>query len=73
MFNKKKKDEEIIVKSKPTEEKIDASEILNDSSAEETNSSEAIENTELEDTKEEKKSLFKIKKKGDKDKGKETN
>ena len=72
MFNKKKKDEEIIVKSKPTEEKIDASEILNDSSAEETNSSEAIENTELEDTKEEKKSLFKIKKKGDKDKGKET-
>ena len=56
MFNKKKKDEEIIVKSKPTDEEISASEVLNDET------SESLPKTEQEEKKE-KKSLFKIKKK----------
>ena len=57
MFNKKKKDEEIIVKSKPTDEEISASEILNDET------SESLPETEQVEEKKEKKSLFKIKKK----------
>ncbi len=57
MFNKKKKDEEIIVKSKPTDEEINASEILNDET------SESLPETEQVEEKKEKKSLFKIKKK----------
>lgn len=57
MFNKKKKDEEIIVKSKPTDEEISASEILNDET------SERLPETEQVEEKKEKKSLFKIKKK----------
>lgn len=57
MFNKKKKDEEIIVKSKPTDEEINATEILNDET------SESLPETEQVEEKKEKKSLFKIKKK----------
>lgn len=57
MFNKKKKDEEIIVKSKPTDEEISASEVLNDET------SESLPETEQVEEKKEKKSLFKIKKK----------
>lgn len=57
MFNKKKKNEEIIVKSKPTDEEISASEILNDET------SESLPETEQVEEKKEKKSLFKIKKK----------
>ena len=57
MFNKKKKDEEIIVKSKPTDEEISASEILNDET------SESLPETKQVEEKKEKKSLFKIKKK----------
>ena len=57
MCNKKKKDEEIIVKSKPTDEEINASEILNDET------SESLPETEQVEEKKEKKSLFKIKKK----------
>ena len=57
MFNKKKKDEEIIVKSKPTDEEINATEILNDET------SESLTETEQIEEKKEKKSLFKIKKK----------
>ena len=57
MFNKKKKDEEIIVKSKPTDEEISASEVLNDET------SESLPKTEQVEEKKEKKSLFKIKKK----------
>ena len=57
MFNKKKKDEEIIVKSKPTDEEISASEILNDET------SESLPETEQVEEKKENKSLFKIKKK----------
>ena len=57
MFNKKKKDEEIIVKSKPTDEEISASETLNDET------SESLPETKQVEEKKEKKSLFKIKKK----------
>lgn len=57
MFNKKKKNEEIIVKSKPTDEEISASEILNDET------SESLPETKQVEEKKEKKSLFKIKKK----------
>ena len=57
MFNKKKKDEEIIVKSKPTDEEINATEILNDET------SESLPETEqVEEKKEKKKKINKLKK-----------